>query len=209
MKRIVMRHEIQSLKELSSIEDIRKISQSLAVLDLILIPEWEFRYFSFNSKWDSNEMMASMRNGEGDEYFILFSKDGLIGKIYSISEGIVPNKDTILQMIPNEFNNFKNEPAFNLDNITCCIWRKFSDRDWSIAPVMKNIPLLNFFVEDETYYQNWVEEYLEKSLDVKQIKAIFDHVPLNRDLVTDLNDERSFEDVEEEVKEIGYPIEIQ
>lgn len=203
-----MSHKIQSLKELPSIEDIRKISQSLAMLDLILIQEWEFRYFSFNSKWDSNEMMASMRNGEGDEYFILFSKDGLVGKICSINEGLVPNKDQILQMIPNEFNSFKNEPAFKLDNMTCCIWKKYSDKNWSVAPVMKKIPLLKFIVEHEKYYHIWVEEYLEISLDVKKIKAIFDHVPINNDLISDLNDKISLEEIEEAIKKIGYPIGI-
>jgi len=29
------------------------------MLDAILSPEWEFRYYSFNSKWAEGEMMAS------------------------------------------------------------------------------------------------------------------------------------------------------
>ena len=49
-------------------EEILKRSRALAALDLILSPEWEDRYYSFNSRWDSNEMMASMRNGSGDEW---------------------------------------------------------------------------------------------------------------------------------------------
>ncbi len=43
-------------------------------------PEWEYRYYSINSKWDEGEMMASMRNGSGDEYFILFDSHGAIMK---------------------------------------------------------------------------------------------------------------------------------
>jgi hypothetical protein len=43
-------------------------------------PDWEYRYFSFDSKWDLNEMMASMRNGQGDDFFILFNNNGAIIK---------------------------------------------------------------------------------------------------------------------------------
>lgn len=66
------------LKSLPDIEDLRKLTQSLAMLDAIMSPEWEYRYYSFNSKWGEGEMMASMRNGSGDEYFILFDSHGAI-----------------------------------------------------------------------------------------------------------------------------------
>jgi hypothetical protein len=46
------------------------------MLDAILEPEWEYRYYSFNSRWSPGEMMASMRDGSGDGYFILFDKHG-------------------------------------------------------------------------------------------------------------------------------------
>jgi hypothetical protein len=49
-----------TLRSLPAIEDLRKLTQSLAMLDAIMSPEWEYRYYSFNSKWDEGEMMASM-----------------------------------------------------------------------------------------------------------------------------------------------------
>ena len=58
-----------TLAALPDIEALRKLTQSLAMLDAIMSPEWEYRYYSFNSKWYESEMMASMRNGSGDEYF--------------------------------------------------------------------------------------------------------------------------------------------
>lgn len=66
------------LKSLPDIEGLRKLTESLAMLDAIMSPEWEYRYYSFNSKWGEGEMMASMRNGSGDEYFILFDSHGVI-----------------------------------------------------------------------------------------------------------------------------------
>ena len=45
------------------------------------MPEWEYRYFSYNSKWDKSEEVASMKNGEGDEYYLLFNERGVVGKV--------------------------------------------------------------------------------------------------------------------------------
>ena len=43
------------------------------MLDVILSPEREYRYHSYDAHWASAEEMASMSNGSGDEYSIVFS----------------------------------------------------------------------------------------------------------------------------------------
>src|SRR5262249_20272971 len=53
---------------LPAIDDLRNLCQVIATLDAILSPEWEWRYYSFNSKWSAGAMCASMRNGSGDEF---------------------------------------------------------------------------------------------------------------------------------------------
>src|ERR1700722_13099293 len=58
---------------LPEVGGLRRLSQSLAMLDAILCPEWQYRYHSFNANWAAGEEMASMRNGCGDDYFIVFS----------------------------------------------------------------------------------------------------------------------------------------
>jgi hypothetical protein len=69
---------------------LKKLCQSLATLDAIMSPEWEYRYYSFNSKWAEGEMMASMRNGSGDEYFILFNSEGAIMKGFAHESSMSP-----------------------------------------------------------------------------------------------------------------------
>lgn len=68
---------------LPDIPDLKRLCQSVAILDAILQPKWDFRYFSFNSRWAEGEMMASMRDGSGDDYFLLFNKAGAILKGYA------------------------------------------------------------------------------------------------------------------------------
>ena len=71
-----------SLSLLPSIAETRRITRSLAMLDAILCPEWECRYYNFNCAWGLCEKMASMRNGAGDDWFLLFNSEGAVLKGY-------------------------------------------------------------------------------------------------------------------------------
>lgn len=81
------------------------------------MPEWEYRYFSFNNSWDDSagEKMASMRDGSGTEYFILFSQVGATAKVYC--PGKEGDSRSILDSIPSCFDSFKTEAAFALDRV--------------------------------------------------------------------------------------------
>lgn len=69
-----------TLLRLPDIIGLRRRAQSLAVLDAIMSPDWQYRYYLFNSKWDADEMMASRKNGSGDELYVLFTRFGAIFK---------------------------------------------------------------------------------------------------------------------------------
>ena len=56
--------------------ELERLSISIAALDAVLSPEWQYRYFSFDPMWDGEQRLASMRNGCGDEYQIVFSEPG-------------------------------------------------------------------------------------------------------------------------------------
>src|SRR4051812_36023116 len=62
--------------DLPDIPRLRRLLQSLATLDAILEPEWQYRYYSFNSRWATGRAMGSMRNGSGDHWFALFLSAG-------------------------------------------------------------------------------------------------------------------------------------
>ena len=77
-----------STRNLSAIpapEKLEKLCQTLAMLDAILSPDWQYRYYSFNKNWDTAKglRMAPMRNGSGDEYYILLSPHGTAIKGYA------------------------------------------------------------------------------------------------------------------------------
>jgi hypothetical protein len=56
----------RDLSLLPDVESLRRLWQSMAMLDAILSPDWEYRYYSFNAAWGAGEEMGSMRDGCGD-----------------------------------------------------------------------------------------------------------------------------------------------
>src|SRR5262249_19116182 len=85
-----------NLRELPDVFGLRRLLQSLAMLDAVLESEWEYRYYSFNARWNNGEMMGSMRNGQGDEFFALFNAHGVFIK------GFVHDASILAQRIPSE-----------------------------------------------------------------------------------------------------------
>ena len=109
----------RNLGALPDVERLKALLQSLAVLDAILSPEWEYRYYSFNSKWSLGEQMGSMRNGSGDDFFALFNSAGCFLKGFSHDCPMSPYRNEppviwpgILDSVPDDFLSAVNEPAF-------------------------------------------------------------------------------------------------
>ena len=112
----------QKLASLPDVESLKRLSQSLAMLDAIMSPlHWESRFYSFNSKWSKDEMMASMHDGSGDDYIILFNSHGAIIKGFGHESTMSPFVDEppkvwrgVLDSVPSEFSDFINESAFSV-----------------------------------------------------------------------------------------------
>ncbi|GGK93763.1 hypothetical protein Ppa06_61930 [Planomonospora parontospora subsp. parontospora] len=67
-------HDVARL--LPDVPVLRDLCRSMAVLEAILSPDWESRYHSLDAAWSPGEEMASMCNGSGEEYSIVFSAAG-------------------------------------------------------------------------------------------------------------------------------------
>lgn len=213
-----------STRDPSALPDIgglRRLSQSLAMLDAILCPEWEYRYHSFNAHWGDGEEMASMRDGSGDDYFILFTRAGAIMKGFAHESAAwqgalvrgqrpVPG---VFDGVPEEFAGFLNEAAFSIDQTTFCLWRRPTDPAWqtgSVALLEGEDPdgsaaLLRLLDGDPEAYRAWAEDYFETSVARAAVDHIFGHRTLTEEVVKVLNPELSLADLAEDASEIAYP----
>lgn len=104
------------------------------MLDAVLSPGWESRYYSFDSTWGPGEEMASMRNGSGDEYSIVFSAAGMFVRGFDHESPMSPAASElgepwsgVLDAVPEVFAGCVHEPAFSFDGVpefTVCLWRR-------------------------------------------------------------------------------------
>lgn len=66
----------RDLSGLPDVDGLRRTWQSMGMLDAILCPEWQYRYYSFNAAWAVGEQMGSMRDGSGNHLFAHFGPTG-------------------------------------------------------------------------------------------------------------------------------------
>ncbi len=204
------------LKTLPEIEELKRRCQALAALDSILCPEWEYRYFSFNASWAPGEALSSMRNGEGDDWLILWSPQGAIIKGFVLASKMAEDCPWpgVVDSVPEEFASFVGEPAFAIDKTTFCLWRRTSDPSWNVGPVDRPSgqdpdgcgKLLRFLDGEPATYKAWGEEYYGARLNPRAIEQIYRHEQLTEFLVRSLNPKAKLRHLRPEIEEIGYPL---
>ena len=189
------------------------------MLDAVIQPTWEYRYYSFNSKWAPRQQVASMRDGCGDDYFVLFTQDGAILKGYShessAAEHVVKHGRPLPGMfdgVPNVFAAFLQEPAFSIAQTTFCYWRTHADRTWQTGRAQYPISadpngaaaLLAILQGDPIRYANWAEDYYEKSIDPAAVGRIYKQEALTIELVHALNPGITMQQLAADIAAIEY-----
>jgi len=164
--------------------------------------------------------MASMRNGSGDEYFILFNPQGAIMKGFAHESSMSPwTADLepvwpgVLDEVPSEFQEFLTEPAFSMADTTFCIWRRNVDPSWRVGQIEypeEDDPdgsedLLFILDGDPGTYREFAEQYYERSIDLSAVADIYQQQPLTEEILKRLNPEVVSENLNSDLEQIGYP----
>jgi hypothetical protein len=206
---------------LPSIPKLIQRTKALAALDLIFSPEWQYRYYSYNSAWALGQEMATMRNGSGDEWWLVFHRNGwaalkgLGHESKTWSKGGEKLSKALNSALPTELADFANEPAFRWDASSFAYFARSNSAGWTRAGDLTSYAsesdtgeaeLLKLLIEPPQAYVSFVEEYFEKSVPLEVVTSIFDLRPITPDLVNSLNPEITLDDISPELfEEIGYP----
>ncbi|MFJ5231090.1 hypothetical protein ACIQBJ_14495 [Kitasatospora sp. NPDC088391] len=214
------------IARLPAVPVLRDRSRALAVLDAVLSPEWEWRYFSYDAHWASGQEMASMRNGSGDEYSLVLTPDGVFARGFDHESPMSPYRTAplapwpgLLDTVPAVFRPQVEEPAFCDDGVlraTVCFWRETHDTAWRTGDLA---PLPPGQVDDGSAgwlfdvlaagtpeaYQEFAEDYYETTVDLDAVRHVFALRPLTEAVVTALNPEQSLAGLAADLAETGYP----
>ena len=217
----------RDLSGLPIIDTLKRLMQSVALLDAVLCPEWEYRLHSFNIKWAKSEQMGSMRDGQGDDLFALFDKHGCFLKGFAHEAEMTPYKRDpkcvwpgVLDDVPDEFDRGLNETAFSMADTTFCIWRKYGDDHWHRGnikfPARQKDPdgsavlLAVYDGNPETYQALATDHYLEgdkegRNLTLDHVRHVYAHKPLTTNMVKEINPTLTLAKLAADITEIGYP----
>jgi len=182
---------------------------SLAVLDTIMSPEWQYRYFSFDKDWSPTQRMGSMRDGSGDELHAVFSEEGAVvlghAHEYPQPEHLIAEAR---RMLPAEFVGQLDEPAFSVDTCRFILWAS-SDSRWS--SVCRSADdgsreLLKYYMPDPAVYQKWAEDYYEEDVPLSLIEGAFAHRDIDLVRWGGLASAVSEAEFLQDLKRAGYPM---
>jgi hypothetical protein len=205
---------------LPSIPSLIDRCKALAALDLILAPNWRPHFFSFNARWSPSEMMASLRDGGGNEWWLVFHGDGWAALKGWNRESPAWNRHqgalaTALQRaFPADFKEFANEPAFTwnktsfayLHPIGASSWTRLNDLVGDAAEDAGEASLLAHLMCDPASYAAFASDYYETKVDAETVARIFALHPITAALVNRLNPSIAMADIAEELySEIQYP----
>ncbi|MGW0334580.1 hypothetical protein ACWD0J_22380 [Streptomyces sp. NPDC003011] len=126
-------------RHLPEISVLREHCRAMAMLEAVLSPEWDDRYYTFDAHWATGKQLASMRNGSGDEFSIVFSAAGAYIRGFAHESRMSPYVNDgpwpgVLDDVPEVFRAYVDEPAFTdedgLPLVTACAWREAGDEAW-------------------------------------------------------------------------------
>jgi hypothetical protein len=177
--------------------------RACAAADAILSPAWEFRYFSYDCNWGPGEETASLRNGEGGAWFVLFFGDRIGYKCISPGDGLIDTLAEIKAAIPKEFQSFLAEPAFYENEASRIML--FDNGEWmeygldKIKNMLDLETIGNWKAED---YRAWAREYYEREIELEPLQAVFD-LRISDAVVKKLNPECSLKKLAKDLAGIG------
>jgi len=193
-----------STPQLPPPRDLERICKGLATLDAMLSEDWEYRYYSFNHAWSPGDQqrMASMRNGSGDEWHIVFSPVGVFMKAFW-HEYPRENVAELYRGLPQALTPHLTEPAFEMDQVTFGGWH--DGTAWTLRgnaqPVADELAILT---GDPEIYRAYAADYFEVKTPLEAIAHVLAGRKLDDELVRQITAERQLSDLTSDLAEIGY-----
>ncbi|MEZ4366720.1 MAG: hypothetical protein R2939_10590 [Kofleriaceae bacterium] len=178
----------------------------MAALDAMLCEEWEHRNFSFNHRWtpDGRERMASMRTGEGDDWFVVFEPGGVFLK--SLWHESPPfDVDTIYAGLPASLARHRTEPAFSMGRVTFGGWHDGAAwtlrGDWS--PIEEDFGMIEGAAEA---YRDFAGSYFEVDVPLGGIARVLAGEPLDAALLDEIGATRTLDELADSTRSASQPI---
>lgn len=192
-------------------------AMALALLDAIICPEVEYRYFTYDPQFAVGQHVAAMKNGEGDHWYLHLSRTGAIvkGHVKDLPRGSARAMALQAQaVVPEDFAAVLHDPRFAMDCVSFCYWRGSDDILWNklAHPDASwahrydgSEDYLSILLAPASCYYEYAVDYFECDPPLAAIEHLYAHGPLSAALVKSLNPQATLAEALLAAERIGYP----
>ena len=208
-------------KRIPAPKRLRELLRSLAMLDALLEPQAEHRYFSYDPSWGPGEAMGSMRDGQGDWFAVCFpSTGGAVLRGFGHESVMSPFRGRggeqwpgLFDGLPARYDWALDADGFVADEVTFCLW--YDVDSWRIGDVKfprgvtdpdGSASLLTLFDDMPASYVDWARDYYECELELEAVDAIYATTPLSAEIVAAVAPETNVRAARRAARELGYPV---
>ncbi|WP_328669327.1 hypothetical protein [Streptomyces sp. NBC_00328] len=212
---------------LPDIDSLKNLCRSMAMAEAILNPDGEL-FYSYSAEWSETEQVASMRNGSGDEFDIVFAPVGAYIRGFDHESPLSPYRHEdgpepwpgVLDSVPEAFRCYVEEPAFTDEDgcpvVTACLWRETGAPSWQTGQITypadhpdpdgsaRLFELL--LAPTPEAFQAFAEDYYEMPVDIEALRQVYELRPLGLPQIIALNSGASVSEVVVAAREMGYPL---
>jgi hypothetical protein len=206
-------------ERLPSPSALLKLTRALSVLDEILWPDWDWRFYSFDKERDGT-CLASMRNGEGDLwYLLLLPNGGAVLRGFDHNSVMNPYRHEDERLWPGLFDGmprsllpWKNAVDIEPHEVTFVMWHPPRGR-WQAGSV--TLPagddpdgsewLLELLNGDPASYARYTDDRLGHAVDLDAIRAVYNG-SLDARIIQRLNPRADESSILKAARKMGFPM---
>lgn len=195
---------------------------AMAALDVVLSPEPHYRFFTFDPAWAARTRMASMRDGSGDSYDIIFGSFGTVVRAFDHEHELSPwgrpggcIEPSILQGFPAPLQPFIDNPAFRTEggpdtDLTFCTWWPSEGSEWTTGPVGSDGGaswMLEVALDGTPVgYCSFAADYFEVVLSPAAVAPFYALRPATAEMITEIDPQAGILSIVADLTEMGYPV---
>lgn len=193
-------------KNLSEIQKLNKRLTQLSILSIIMTEEskaWLRVHIKVLDE-TAKSIIFNIDNGSGDHVFIVFSEKGCIIKGFDHESFFSPYaRDKhhvwpgIYDNVPQELLCLLDDPMFEKDDVTFCIWRTNADLAWQKGNIENPNSyddgsnfLIGFLFALTDDYVEWANDYYGQDVSAEVINDFFQGAEINKKIIMEINPER-------------------
>ncbi|MEV0189809.1 hypothetical protein AB0I39_14890 [Kitasatospora purpeofusca] len=200
--------------------ELRARCRGIALLDSILDPHAPMH--AFVRHWREGVDLATMDNGSGDDYAIVFDPAGVFLSGFDHESDASPWRDEdrehwpgLLDGLPASLAHYAQTPEFQFEGFfdaTVCAWRERAAAEWRCGPVEFGAGetdgaegLFGLLVgEGPEAYAGFAEDCFGRPVDRAAVAAVLAGGPLTRRTVEALSTGADFEAVAARARAMGF-----